>query len=109
LFCGEEYTGKPGEVIPSAAPRQFPPGTDSAFVALFGKPMPVEPSWQDFTLEISNDDGTTDSRPLFPACQAYLHSAQQLAKESRELVERTHGASINKLTPPLAVARENRS
>lgn len=107
VFGGQEYTGKPGQFIPSAAPKQFPPGTDPAFLAIFSKPLPVEPSWQDFTLEIPRDDGTTESSPLFPACRAYLSSAQQLVDESKELCERLHRGS--KLTPPLAVPRENRS
>jgi hypothetical protein len=107
VFCGQEYTGKPGQLVPSAAPRQFPLGTDPAFLALFSKPWPVEPSWQDFTLEIPRDDGTSESSRLIPACRAYLHSAQQLLKESKELCDRLHGAY--KLTPPLAVPREKRS
>jgi hypothetical protein len=107
VFCGQEYTGKPGQLIPSAAPRQFPPGTDPAFHAIFGEPLPVEPSWPDFTLVIPRDDGTTDSSPLFPACRSYLTSAQQLVKKSKELCEGLHGES--KLTPPLAVAPESRS
>jgi hypothetical protein len=107
VFCGPEFTGKPGQIVPSAAPRRFPPGTDPAFVALFGEPLPVEPHWEDFTLEIPRDDGTTESSPLFPACQAYSRSAQELVKESKELCELLHGES--KLTPPLAVPRENRS
>ena len=106
-FCGQEYTGKPGQLIPSAAPRQFPAGTDPALLAIFSKPLPVEPSWEDFTLEIPRDNGTTESNPLFPECQAYLNSAQQLVNESKELCERIHRKS--KLTPPLAVPRENRS
>jgi len=63
VFCGQEYTGKPGQTMPRTACRQFPPGTDPVFLALFSKPWPVEPSWKDFTLEIPRDDGTTESKP----------------------------------------------
>jgi hypothetical protein len=107
VFCGQEYIGKPGQIIPSAVPRQYPPGTDQALIALFSKPLPVEPSWPDFTLEIPQEDGTTESKPLFPACQAYMKSADELVKESRALCERLHGGY--NLTPPLAVPRANRS
>jgi hypothetical protein len=106
VFCGQEYTGKPGQIVPSMAPRQFPPGTDPAFLALFGQPQPVEPSWPDFTLEIPQEDGSVESSPLFPACRAYLQSAQELVKKAKELCTRLHGAS--KLTPPPAVSRESR-
>jgi hypothetical protein len=107
VFCRQGYTGKPGQLIPSAASRQFPPGTDPAFLALFSQPLPVQPSWQDFTLEMPRDDGSTESSQLFPACRAYLLSAEQLVKESKDLCERLHGTC--NLTPPPAVAREARS
>lgn len=101
VFLGQEYTGKPGQLIPSAASRQFPPETDPALAAIFSQPRPVEPSWEDFTVEIPRDDGTTESNPLFPECKAYLNLAQQLVKESKELCERIHRGS--KLIPPLSV------
>lgn len=104
-FGGEEYAGSPARQIPAAAPRRFPPGTDPAFIAIFSDPLPVEPSWQDFTLEMPRDDGTTESSPLFSACKAYLESARQLVNESRELCGRIHGAST--LTPPLPAPRSS--
>jgi hypothetical protein len=106
-FFGQEYTGKPGNPIPSTAARPWPDGTDPTLVVLFSKPFPVDPSWKDFTLELPRDDGTTESKPLFSECEAYLDSARQLVQESRELCERIHGKA--KLTSPLAVARERRS
>ena len=51
VWLGQEYSGGPLEFIPSAASRQLPPETDPAVVVIAGKPLPVEPSWQDFTLE----------------------------------------------------------
>lgn len=103
---GQEYTGKPGQLVPSAAPRQFPAGTDSAYLAIFGEPLPVTPSGDDFTLGVPRDDDTIEFKPLFSECQTYLKSAQQLVRDSKELCECLHGGS--KLTRPLAVPRENR-
>jgi hypothetical protein len=102
VFCGPEYTGRPGQLIPSAAPRQFPPGTDPALSALFGQPLPVEPSRQDFTLEIPQGNGTTQSSPLFLECKAYLEAARTLTKEAKEICDRVHGGA--KLTAPPAAA-----
>jgi hypothetical protein len=104
-FGGQEYTGKPGEPIPSVAPRHFPPGTDPAFLAIFSTPLPVEPSWNLFTVEILQPDGTTKSDPLFPACRAYLSAAQQIVNDANGICERVHLRS--KLTAPLPVSREN--
>jgi hypothetical protein len=72
VFCGQEYTGRPGQLVPSTAPRQFPPGTDPAFLALFSKPMAVEPYWEDFTLEIPRDDGSTESSPTVSSMSSLL-------------------------------------
>ena len=106
VFGGQEYTGKPGQLIPSSAPKQFPAGTDPAFIAIFSKPLPVEPSWEDFTLEIPRDDGSIESKPLFPECQTYLSSAERLVRESKDLCQRVHGGLT--LTPPLTVPLERR-
>ncbi|HET6883180.1 MAG TPA: hypothetical protein VFI31_23625 [Pirellulales bacterium] len=107
VFGGGDYTGSPKQAIPIAAPRQFPPGTDAAYLALFGAPQPVEPSWQDFTLEIPRDDGTRESKPLFAACREYLESARLLVRESREIAQRVHGSSM--LTAPLPLPRDKRA
>jgi hypothetical protein len=104
VFGGDEYTGRPGQLIPTTACREFPAGTDPAFIALFSKPRPVEPSWQDFRLEIPLEDGTIESTPLFPACKAYLASAQQLVDDSKKFADSIHDDLP--LTPPLAVPRE---
>jgi hypothetical protein len=101
VWLGQEYTGGPLEFIPSAASRQLPPETDPAVVVIAGKPLPVEPSWQDFTLEIPQGDGTTQSSPLFEECRTYLRAAKELVKESKKICGREH--SGGKLTPPLAV------
>jgi|RhiMetdeSRZDD1v2_1073273.scaffolds.fasta_scaffold105132_3 hypothetical protein len=106
-FDGQEYTGEPGQLIPSTAPRHFSDGTDPILAALFSKPLPIEPSWEEFTLKLPRDDGTTAFKPLFRECEAYLDSAHQLVQESKELCERIHRGA--KLTSPLAVARELRS
>jgi len=104
---GQEFTGKPGQFIPSTTTKQFPTGTDPDFLVLFSKPSAVEPSWKDFTLEIPLDDGTTISIPLFEASRDYLESCQKLVNDAKDLCERLHGES--KLTLPLALPRENRS
>ncbi len=106
-FCGQDYTGRPGQLIPSAACRQYPAGTDPGIITILSKALPVEPSSQHFTLEIPQNDGTAESSPLFPACKSYLTSAQQLVNESKALCELVHGSLP--LTPPLAVPREDRS
>ena len=85
VWLGQEYTGGPLEFIPSAASRQLPPETDPAVVVIAGKPLPVEPSWQDFTLEIPQGDGTTQSSPLFEECRTYLRAAKELVKESKKI------------------------
>jgi hypothetical protein len=101
VWLGPEYTGGPLEFIPSAASRQLPPETDPAVGVIAGKPLPVEPSWQDFTLEIPQDDGNTQSTPLFEECRTYLQAAKELVEESKEICGRKH--SGGKLTPPPAV------
>jgi len=106
VLGGQEYTGKPGQLIPSSAPKQFPAGTDPAFIAIFGKPLPVEPSWEDFTLEIPSDDGTIESRPLFSECQAYLTLAERLVQKSKDICQRVHGEL--RLTPPPIAPLEQR-
>lgn len=99
--CGEEFTGRPNVPVPSVVTRKSPPGTGSEFGGLFGTPVPVDPSWPEFTLVIPRDDGTTEHSPLFPACRSYLESAQQLVTASKKLCERVHRGGP--LTSPLAV------
>jgi hypothetical protein len=101
VWPGQEYTGGPLEFIPSAASRQLPPETDPAVVVTAGKPLPVEPSWQNFTLEIPQGDGNTQSIPLFEECRTYLQAAKELVEKSNKICSRKH--SWGKLTPPPAV------
>ena len=101
LPFGQEFTGGPLELIPSAACRNFPEGTDlnnlppGAFQSI-----PVDPSSQDFTFMIPQHGGSIRSIPLFEECQKYLKAAKTLATDAREICNRVHNGS--KLTPPLA-------
>jgi hypothetical protein len=88
---GREFTGGPLEVIPSAASREFPPGTDPGVVIVAGKPRAVEPRWQDFSLEIPQGDGTTRQAPLFEECRSYLVEAVGLVEAARGICGRAHG------------------
>jgi hypothetical protein len=107
VFGGQEYTGGPLERIPDAAPRALPPEPDPPLAVLASPSLPVEPCWQEFTFEDRRDDGTTEYRPLFEECKAHVQAAQDLVDTAKALCKRTHAAG--KLTPPPAVARENRS
>jgi hypothetical protein len=98
----QEYTGRPLDPVPSAACKEFPLGTDpdklppSAFQSL-----PAEPSWQDFTLQIPQDDGTIKPIPLFEECESYLKAAEDLVTLATTLCERVHGK--RSLTQPPAI------
>jgi hypothetical protein len=107
VFGGQEYTGRPGEVIPAVVPKQFPEGTDPSLVVLFGKSRPVEPSWQDFVVELPREDGGVDTMPLFETCRAYLDSARRLADNASEIAIRVH--KDESVTVPPAVQRERPS
>jgi hypothetical protein len=104
---GRQYTGDPRTPILSAASREFPAGTDPTLVVLFSQPLPIEPSWEKFTLKIPQADETIAYLPLFPECEEYASAAHQLVQEARVLYEQRHKGA--KLTSPLAVARAPQS
>jgi len=102
-FCGPEFTGSPLRSIPVAASREVPPGTDPAIAFLYGKSLPVEPSWSDFVLRIPKDDGTDQEFPLFDQCKSYVKSIEDLAREARRIGLTVH--ETNPLTSPPAARR----
>jgi hypothetical protein len=81
------YAGSPIKPIPtSEMQRELP---DSNMPPGMEKPIPVQPSWQDFDI---------DGKPLFETCRDYLDRARFLINAARALAENVHGDS--KLTWP---------
>ncbi len=83
---GSEYTGGPTECIPISETRHI----EDASLAFLAKPFPIQPSWDDFTI---------DGNPLFPACQDYLNAARTLMAEAGRISDQVHGT--HSLTRPL--------
>lgn len=104
-LCGREFTGGPLQRIPDMAVQEMPAGADTT-LAIFSKPTPVRPSWQDFTLEIPQRDGSNQSLPLFDECRSYAQAATELMKKAKEICARVHGDS--KMTAPPAVTPEKK-
>ena len=104
LVLGQEYIGGPLELIPSAACREFPPEVAENLPASTFRTLPVEPSWQDFTLEIPQPNAPNRSIPLFEECKRYKETAKDLVSKAKVISERVHGAEP--LTQPPAIAPE---
>jgi hypothetical protein len=76
-LLGVTYIGSPVESVPVAESPRVPAGDDPALLfAATQSPTPVQPTWQNFTL---------DGKPLFAECQAAAYgksSAAMLARSS---------------------------
>ena len=84
-FFGVVYTGSPVKPVPTSETRVI----DNPEYAFLAKPMPLRPSWQDFTI---------DGKPLFDECGAYLERARTLIAEARTISAKVHGNKA--LMPP---------
>ena len=82
---GVTYLGGPVTRVPISEARHI----DDPTLSWVAKPMPIQPSWDDFDIE---------GQPLFPACQDYLNGARALMAKARSISKLVHGA--NSLTPP---------
>lgn len=93
------YKGGPLAGIPSAESRPIIAGNDPALQwAATLPPQPVEPSANDFTFEIPQQNGPSQSIPLFTGCKKYLEDAVQLTTRARALYQQKHASQP--LTPP---------
>jgi len=99
---GQEYTRGPLDLIPSAACREFPPEVAENVPVSAFQSLPVEPSWQEFTLEIPQPNAPPRSIPLFEECKRYKEAAKDLMSKAKEISDRVHGAEP--LTAPPAIA-----
>jgi hypothetical protein len=84
---GVTHVGTPTQPVPSAEL----PKIDRPESAFLGRPAPIRPTWNGFTI---NGQG------LFPACEEYRQAANALVATARVIVERVHGDKP--LTPPPA-------
>jgi len=82
--CGQSFVGSPYAPIPSIAARELLPGSPVEVAASAWRPQPVEPSREDFKIEIRNGTATK-SLPLFKECNEYLKAAVALIDKAREL------------------------
>jgi hypothetical protein len=93
------YKGGPLASIPSAESRPIIAGNDPSLQwAATLPPQPVEPSANDFTFEIPQQNGPSQSIPLFTGCPQYLKEAEQLKIQAYALCQQKHGG--NTLTMP---------
>jgi hypothetical protein len=77
-FFGVIYKGGPIKTMPLSETRTI----DDLQYAFLAKPVPVQPSWQDFKI---------DGKPLFRECEDYLKRAQDIIQEARTICSQVHG------------------
>jgi len=86
-FFGVVYDGSPIKRVPVSETRKI----DDPQYAFLARPMPVQPNWQDFTI---------DGKGLFDECTDYVTRAQALIDDAFAISGRVHGS--NAITPPPA-------
>jgi len=85
-WFGVTYIGNAVEHIPLSETRQI----DNPDLAFLAQPIPVQPTWNDFTIE---------GQPLFPACRDYLDHARALIDEGRRIALQVHGTKSLSFPP----------